>query len=102
MQEIEEEPFPGLGRSIPWRRKWQHTAVFLLGESHAQRSLVGCGPSGLKESYTTEATWHACRHAYVCPGLQMEISLLNVHVSYQAAAPTCFSENFPFLLIFRK
>ena len=26
---------------IPWRRKWQPTAVFLPGKSHGQRSLVG-------------------------------------------------------------
>jgi len=26
---------------IPWRRAWQPTLVFLPGESHAQRSLVG-------------------------------------------------------------
>ena len=25
-----------------WRRKWQPTPVFLLGESQGQRSLVGC------------------------------------------------------------
>ena len=25
-----------------WRRKWQPTPVFLPGESHGQRSLVGC------------------------------------------------------------
>ena len=24
-----------------WRRKWQPTAVFLLGKSHGQRTLVG-------------------------------------------------------------
>ena len=30
---------PGLG--ISWRRTWQHTPVFLPGESHGQRSLVG-------------------------------------------------------------
>ena len=24
---------------IPWRRAWQPTPVFLLGESHGQRSL---------------------------------------------------------------
>ena len=28
-------------RKIPWRREWQPTLVFLLGESHIQRSLVG-------------------------------------------------------------
>ena len=27
--------------SIPWRRKWQPTPVFLPGKSHGQRSLVG-------------------------------------------------------------
>ena len=26
---------------IPWRRNWQPTPVFLPGESHGQRSLVG-------------------------------------------------------------
>ena len=26
---------------IPWRRKWQPTPVFLPGESHGQRNLVG-------------------------------------------------------------
>ena len=31
--------------------------VFLPGESHGQRSLVGCSPWGRTESDTTEATW---------------------------------------------
>ena len=39
---------------IPWRRKWQPTPVFLLGESHGRRSLVGYSPRGRKESDTTE------------------------------------------------
>ena len=39
---------------IPWRSKWQHTPVFLPGESHGQRSLEGYSPWGLKESDTTE------------------------------------------------
>ena len=34
---------PGLGR-FPWRREWQPTPVFLPGESHGQRSLVGSSP----------------------------------------------------------
>ena len=29
---------------LPWRRKWQHIPVFLPGQSHGQRSLVGCSP----------------------------------------------------------
>ena len=44
-----------------WRRKWQPTAVFLLGESHGQRSLAGYSPWGCKELDMTEATEHACR-----------------------------------------
>ena len=48
---------PGSGR-FPWRRAWQPTPVFLPGESHGQRSLVGCSPWGPKESDTTEVTWH--------------------------------------------
>ena len=32
-----------------WRRKWQLTIVFLLGESHGQRSLAACSPWGCKE-----------------------------------------------------
>ena len=35
---------------------WQHTPVFLPGESHGWRSLVGCSPWGRTESDTTEAT----------------------------------------------
>ena len=34
---------PWVGK-IPWRRAWQPTPVFLPGESHGQRSLVGCSP----------------------------------------------------------
>ena len=44
---------PGLGRS-PWRREQLPTPVFLPGEFHGQRSLVGYSPWGHKESDTTE------------------------------------------------
>ena len=37
-----------------WRRKWQATPVFLLGESQGQSSLVGCRLWGGTESDTTE------------------------------------------------
>ena len=46
---------PWVGK-IPWRRKWQPTPVFLPGESHGQRSLVGYNPEGRKESDRTEGT----------------------------------------------
>ena len=37
-----------------WRRQWHPTPALLPGESHGQRSLVGCSPWGLEESDTTE------------------------------------------------
>ena len=45
---------PALVRKIPWRRKWQPNPVFLPGEVHGQRNLVGYNPWGCKESDTTE------------------------------------------------
>ena len=39
---------------IPWRRARQPTAVFLPGKSQGQRSLVGYGPWGPRESAMTE------------------------------------------------
>ena len=43
-------------RFNPWvgKRAWQSTPVFLPGESHEQRSLVGYSPWGHKESDTVE------------------------------------------------
>ena len=41
-------------RKIPWRTAWQPTPVFLPGESHGQRSLMGYSLEGCKESDTTE------------------------------------------------
>ena len=38
---------------IPWRREWQPTPVFLPGESHGQRILVGYSAQGRKKSDTT-------------------------------------------------
>ena len=51
MQEAEFEPRL---EEIPWKRKWQPTPVFLPGEFHGQRSLVGYSPWGHKESDATE------------------------------------------------
>ena len=46
---------PWIGKML-WKRTWEPTPVFLPGESHGQRSLVGCSPCGHKESDTTEVT----------------------------------------------
>ena len=54
---------------VTWRRAWQPTLVFLLGESHGQKSLVGYSPWVHKESDMTEATenthTHTHTHTYV-------------------------------------
>ena len=42
---------------IPWRREWQPTPVFLPGESHGQRSLVGYSPQDHKSR-----TWLSDSH----------------------------------------
>ena len=65
---------PWVGK-ITWRRKWQPTPVFFPGQSHGQRSLVGYGSWGHKESDTTEhmcthththTHTHVCSHTYTC------------------------------------
>ena len=48
-----------LAREISWRRAWQPIPVFLPGESHGQRILVGYSPWGRKELDMTEATEYA-------------------------------------------
>ena len=51
-------------RKIPWRRKWQPPRIFLLGKSHAQRSLGGCNPWGRKESDMLE--WLSTHIIFKC------------------------------------
>ena len=51
-----------LGWGDPLEKQWQPTPVFLPGESHGQRRLVGYSPSGCKDVDTTElrlSTQHA-------------------------------------------
>ena len=50
----QETQVQSLAWEDPWRRAWQPTLVFLPGESHEQRSLVGYGPWSCKELGTTE------------------------------------------------
>ena len=44
---------PWVGK-FPWRRDWLPTPIFLPGEFHGQRSLVGYSPWCCKESDTAE------------------------------------------------
>ena len=54
---------PWVGK-IPWKRKWQHTPVFLAGRPHGQRSLEGYSPWACKESDMTG--WpHTHTHTHI-------------------------------------
>ena len=46
---------PWIGKT-PWRRAQQAPLVFLPGESHGWRSMVGYSPQGHKQLDTTGAT----------------------------------------------
>ena len=48
MQEMQEMRVQSLDWEDPRKRKWQHTPVFLPGESHGCESLEGCSPWGHK------------------------------------------------------
>ena len=53
---MQETWVQSLGWEHPWRRKWLPTPVFLPGESHGQRSLVGHSP-GVTKSQTQLSNW---------------------------------------------
>ena len=44
LPEMQETWVRTLGREDLWRKEWLPTLVFLPGESHGQRSLVGYSP----------------------------------------------------------
>ena len=52
--EIDGETVETVADFILGGSKWQPTPVFLPGESHRLRSLIGCSPWGGKESDMTE------------------------------------------------
>ena len=52
---------------ILWRRRWQPIPVFLPGESHGWRTLVGYSPWGHKESDTTEQLHFTFYHPLALP-----------------------------------
>ena len=68
---------PWLGK-IPWRKAWQPIPVFLPGESHGQRSLVGYSPQGHKESDTTTETMHT--HIWI--GCSLRSSCVFVYLPF--------------------
>ena len=55
---VQETRIWSLDGKMHWRREWQPTPVFSPGKLHGQRSLVGYGPWGCKESDKTELLTH--------------------------------------------
>ena len=92
------------------RRKWQPTPVFLPGESHGWRSLVGCSPWGCTESDTTEVTWQQqdwspgpfdfkVSHSNVLPFAWQHITtalLSSLHFSTKSSLIIVFHSTSPF------
>ena len=87
MQEIRVQ---SLGQEdTAWKREWLPTPVFLPGESHEKKSLVGYSPWCCKESDTTERlsvahtfmarTCYSKRYGIIFPSL---IEILSEHMSY--------------------
>ena len=60
-----------------WQRKWQPTPVFLSGEFHGQRSLVGCGPRDAK-SWTRLSTQHI--NSFYCTAKWISYIYIHEHV----------------------
>ena len=53
-----ETRVPSLGQEDPLEEGMATTPVFLPGEPHGWRSLVGHSPWGCKESDTTDSRFH--------------------------------------------
>ena len=75
---------PWVGK-IPWRRKWQPIPVFLPGESHGLRSLVGYSPRGRKESDRTERLHF---HFHLLLGRKVNTNLDSILKSRDITSPT--------------
>ena len=63
-EDTRDDPWVG---KIPWRRKWQPISVFLPGESHGQRSLVGLVHGVAKSVDMTERLSTSTRKRFTFP-----------------------------------
>ena len=82
----QETQVQSLGQKIPWRMKWQPTPVFLPGESHGQRSLVGYSPWGHK-SWTQPS-----KYPTTIPVLNTTHTLSTNRQKYLAVLQKCRNE----------
>ena len=63
MKELQETLVPFPAQEDPLEKGMATHSVFLPGESHGRRNLVGYSPQGHKESDIIEATGHAHTHS---------------------------------------
>ena len=64
--------------NIPWRRIWQPTAVFLPGQPHGQRNLVG---------YIQSMESQRVRHGWVCPIFLYLLQIFTVFILLKGTCP---------------
>ena len=86
--------FNFLLRKIPWRMAQQPTPVFLPGESHGQKSLVGYSPWSWKKSYITEVTELIYTRMY-CSQWVKDCCWTAVVLAVASASLLNFRERFP-------
>ena len=79
---------PWIGKILS-RRTWQPTPVFLPGESHGQRRLVGYSPWGCKESDMTEdlARTHALYPTNLCKTRNAALKTKSTYPLKQSHSP---------------
>ena len=78
---------------MPWRRKWQHTPVFLPGRFYGQRSLKGCIVHGVtkRHNWVTEHTRIVNLQCFLVSDVQQSDS---IHI-YTYICINSFSDSFP-------
>ena len=74
-------------RKMPWRRKWQLIPVFLPGESHGQRSLVGYSSWGHRVGHDW-VTEHTHTHTQTPKQCSVDISQVGEHIRVLRWWPT--------------
>ena len=84
---------PGLGK-FPWRRKWQPTPVFLPGESHGRRNLVGYSPRGRKRVGHDWATSLSLYELILCKVCGLSFVLFFAY-GYSIVSLICFKKTYP-------
>ena len=83
-------PSMGFSRQeYPWRREWQPTPVFLLGESHGQRSLVHLETGSKNRLYFTVNVSFCYWHGRKCPLNPSQLNSETLRQTNQHSLSSC-------------